>query len=109
MDDKGRTSRSQLTRWVAGPDGTVDSSVDLQQLTLVPDQKTYQPGQSARVLVQSPIRSGSGLLTVLHNGIVSTSRFAVANGSAVVSVPITDGRDTRHHRLYRGGRDRSSS
>ncbi len=27
VDDKGRTSRSQLTRWVAGPDGTVDSSV----------------------------------------------------------------------------------
>jgi len=89
-DGKGRTSRSQLTRWVAGPDGSVDSSVRRQQLTLVPDKREYQPGESARLLVQSPIRSGSGLLTVLHNGIVSTSRFAVAAGSAVVSVPITD-------------------
>ncbi len=89
VDDKGRTSRSQLTRWVAGPDGSIDSSVELQQLTLVPDQRDYQPGQSARLLVQSPIRSGSGLLTVLHNGIVSTTRFPVADGSAVVTVPIT--------------------
>ena len=89
VDDKGRTSRSQLTRWVAGPDGAVDSSVDLQQLTLVPDQKQYQPGQSARLLVQSPIRTGTGLITLLHNGIVTTSRFPVAGGSAVVSVPIT--------------------
>ena len=89
-DDQGRTSRSQLTRWVAGLDGSVDTSVELQQLTLVPDKKEYRPGESARLLVQSPIRSGSGLLTMLHNGIVSTVRFPVADGSAVVSVPITE-------------------
>lgn len=88
-DARGRTSRSELTRWVAGPDGSVDSSVQLQQLTLVPDQKEYQPGQSARLLVQSPIRSGSGLVTVLHHGIVSISRFPVTDGSAVVTLPIT--------------------
>jgi len=89
-DTAGRTSRSQLTRWVAGSDGSVDSSVQQQQLTLVPDKKQYQPGEAARVLVQSPIRTGSGLVTVTHNGIVSTSRFAVTDGSAVVSLPITD-------------------
>ena len=89
-DDMGRTSRSQLTRWVAGADASVDTTVALQQLTLVPDSREYQPGQSAKVLVQSPIRSGSGLLTVQHNGIVTTTRFAVANGAAVVSVPITE-------------------
>ena len=89
-DDTGRVSRSELTRWVAGPDGSVDSSVQRQALTLVPDRKQYQPGESARLLVQSPIRAGSGLLTLQHNGIVSTSTFAVVNGSAVVPVPITD-------------------
>ncbi|MGI8415913.1 MAG: alpha-2-macroglobulin family protein, partial [Nakamurella sp.] len=89
-DKAGRTSRSELTRWVAGPDGSVDSSVQRQQLTLVPDKKDYQPGEKAQLLVQSPIRSGSGLLTVLHNGIVATAKFAVKDGSAVVSLPITD-------------------
>lgn len=89
-DKAGRTSRSELTRWVAGPDGSVDSSVQRQQLTLVPDKKDYQPGEKAQLLVQSPIRSGSGLMTVLHNGIVATSKFAVKDGSAVVGLPITD-------------------
>ncbi len=89
-DKAGRTSRSELTRWVAGLDGSVDSSVRRQQLTLVPDKKDYQPGQKAQLLVQSPIRSGSGLMTVLHNGIVATSKFPVKDGSAVVSLPITD-------------------
>ncbi|MET3807816.1 uncharacterized protein YfaS (alpha-2-macroglobulin family) [Nakamurella sp. UYEF19] len=90
VDDKGRTSRSQLTRWVAGADGSVDNSVQQQQLTLVPDKKEYQPGESAKLLVQSPIRAGSGLITLQHNGIVSTTRFAVTNGSAVVNIPITE-------------------
>jgi len=89
-DTAGRTSRSQLTRWVAGSDGSVDSSVQQQQLTLVPDKKQYRPGEAARLLVQSPIRAGSGLVTVAHNGIASTSRFVVMDGSAVVSLPITD-------------------
>ena len=89
-DTAGRTSRSQLTRWVAGSDGSVDSSVQQEQLTLVPDKKQYQPGEAARLLVQSPIPAGSGLVTVTHNGIASTSRFGVTDGSAVVSLPITD-------------------
>ncbi len=89
-DTKGRTSRSELTRWVAGPDGSVDRTVALQQLTLVPDKREYQPGESARVLVQSPIEAGNGLVTVLHNGIVSASKFTVTDGSAVVSLPVTE-------------------
>ncbi|MDQ6658062.1 MAG: hypothetical protein M3Z00_07540 [Actinomycetota bacterium] len=89
-DNKGRTSRSQLTRWVAGPAGAIDASVQRQQLTLVPDKKDYQPGQTAKLLVQSPIRSGSGLMTVLHNGISSTSRFSVQGGAAVVELPMTE-------------------
>ena len=90
VDDQGRSSRSQLTIWVAGHDGTIDRSVDEQQLTLVPDKKEYQPGESAKLLVQSPISTGSGLVTVMHNGIVSTTKFAVTGGSAVVGIPITD-------------------
>lgn len=88
-DKSGRTSRSQLTRWVAGPDTATDRSVQRQQLTLVPDKKEYRAGETAKVLVQSPIADGSGLLTVAHNGIVRTSRFAVKDGSAVVEVPIS--------------------
>ena len=88
-DEQGRTSRSQLTRWVAGPDGAEATTVQEQSLTLIPDQKEYQPGGTAKLLVASPISAGTGLITLSHNGIVSTETFTVANGSAVVDVPIT--------------------
>jgi uncharacterized protein YfaS (alpha-2-macroglobulin family) len=89
-DKHGRTSRSQLTRWVAGPESAADTSVQEQQLTIVPDHKDYRPGERAKLLVQSPIITGTGMMTVLHNGIASTSTFAVQNGSAMVDVPITE-------------------
>lgn len=89
-DAQGRISRTQLTRWVAGPDGSVDTTVQEQSLTVIPDRQVYRPGQSARLLVASPIATGTGLITLSHNGIVSTRTFVVSEGSAVVSVPITD-------------------
>ena len=89
-DERGRLSRTELTRWVAGPDGTVDTVVQEQSLTLIPDRQVYRPGESATLLVASPIATGTGLITLSHNGIVSTRTFSVSDGSAVVSVPITE-------------------
>ncbi|RIJ71274.1 hypothetical protein D1871_14730 [Nakamurella silvestris] len=90
-DDQGRTSRSVLTRWVAGAaGGEVDRTVQQQALTLVPDKAEYQPGESAQILVNSPVAEGTGLLTLSRGDVVSTSTFPVTGGSAVVSVPVAD-------------------
>ena len=89
IDGQGRTSRTQLTRWVSGDDGAPATTVADQTLTLIPDRQEYQPGQSARLLVASPLATGTGLITLSHNGIVSTSTFAVTDHAAVVPVPIT--------------------
>ncbi len=75
---------------MAGPDGTVATTVQEQQVTLVPDRRTYQPGQSATLLVTSPITTGTGLITLTHNGIVSTKTFPISDSSAVVTVPISE-------------------
>lgn len=89
-DDQGGTSRTELDTWVTGGDSVPNRSVSQQTLTVVPDQREYEPGSTARVLVQSPIATGQGLVTITHNGIVGTQTFTVANGSAVVEVPIAD-------------------
>ncbi|MCU1395652.1 MAG: hypothetical protein JWM34_4080 [Ilumatobacteraceae bacterium] len=90
-DGAGRTSRTEITRWVSGADVTPSRTVDQQQLTLVPDKQTYAPGDSAQLLVQVPFATGDGLLTVSRSdSTLSTIRFTVADGSAVVPVPIAD-------------------
>jgi alpha-2-macroglobulin len=89
-DDNGGRSRTELTRWVSGGEAHPARNVAQEELTIVPDKATYAPGDTAELLVQSPFATGEGLLTVTRNGIRSTSRFAVAEGSAVVQIAVAD-------------------
>ncbi|MCU1367240.1 MAG: hypothetical protein JWN39_2879, partial [Ilumatobacteraceae bacterium] len=90
-DDAGRTSRTELTRWVSGADAAPTRIVQQESLTLVPDKQTYAPGDTAQLLVQSPFAAGTGQLTITRNNhIVSTTTFAVADSSAIVSIPVAD-------------------
>jgi uncharacterized protein YfaS (alpha-2-macroglobulin family) len=90
IDDEGRTSRSELTRWVSAAESIPTRTVQEEELTIVPDAEEYAPGDTAELLVQAPFATGSGLVTVAHGGIVSSTRFDIAEGSAVVEVPVAE-------------------
>ncbi|MGE5224888.1 MAG: alpha-2-macroglobulin family protein [Omnitrophica WOR_2 bacterium] len=89
-DDKGRQNQSQLTRWVSG--GKIPPARNVQQetLTLIPDKETYQPGDVAEILVQSPFSPAEGLLTVSRNGILYTERFQIKEDTVTLKVPIEE-------------------
>ena len=91
VDDAGRTSRSELTRWVAGGASSAPSRrVDLETASLIPDAESYAAGDTAEILVDSPFASGTGLLTVAHHRIIELRTFRVVDHAAVLEVPITD-------------------
>ncbi|TVR23201.1 MAG: hypothetical protein EA389_12780 [Ilumatobacter sp.] len=87
-DDAGYRNRSVLTQWVTGGEGRPSRQVEQQEVTVVPDRETYQPGDTAELLVQAPFAPATGLVTVMRGGIVSTSTFGADDGSAVIEVPI---------------------
>ena len=89
-DDRGGKSRSELTRWVSGGEARPTRNVEQQSVTVVPDKAEYRPGDTAELLVQAPFATAEGLLTVSRNGIASTIRFQVEDGSAIVPVPLAD-------------------
>jgi alpha-2-macroglobulin len=95
-DDQGRRNQSRLTRWVSG--GKLPPARRLQQesLTLIPDKESYQPGDVAQILVQSPgwlvsaVNPAEGLLTVSRSGILYTRRFRLEQDSITLQVPIEE-------------------
>lgn len=89
-DEKGRLNESEITFWVAGGKSTAERDVKQERVTLIPDRKEYQPGETAHVLVQAPFSDGSGLLTVRRNNIVETRTFSVKDGSATLDLKITE-------------------
>lgn len=89
-DDRERLNESEFTRWVSGGKRPAARNVEQEQITLIPDKESYQPGDTAEILVQSPFSPAEGLLTVSRSGILSTERFTVEDGTYTLKVPITE-------------------
>ncbi len=89
-DDHGRQNQSQFTRWVSGGQRPPARNVEQETVTLIPDKETYQPGDVAQILVQSPFSPAEGLLTVSRSGILYTQRFRIEDGTTTLNVPIEE-------------------
>ncbi|MFN2148516.1 MAG: alpha-2-macroglobulin family protein, partial [Anaerolineales bacterium] len=87
-DSEGRTNQSQITRWVSGGQQPPARTIEQETLTLIPDKESYQPGDVAQILVQSPYTPAEGLLTIARSGILSTERFRIEEGSTTLEIPI---------------------
>lgn len=89
-DANGRRNESRFDRWVSGGALRPVRDVEQESVTLIPDQESYQPGDTAQILVQSPFSPAEGLLTVTRSGILYTQRFRLVDGSATLEIPITE-------------------
>jgi alpha-2-macroglobulin len=89
-DDRGGRSRSELTRWVTGAESRPARNLAREELTVVPDKKSYAPGDTAKLLVQAPFATGHGVVAISRVGIEATQVFELDKGSAVVNVPVAD-------------------
>ncbi|MBN1145962.1 MAG: hypothetical protein JXA78_01800 [Anaerolineales bacterium] len=87
-DELGRANQSRFTRWVSGGSMPPSRKVEQEMVTLIPDQESYQPGETAHILVQAPFSPAEGLLTVARSGILYTERFRVEDGSLTLEIPI---------------------
>lgn len=63
---------------------------DTKSVELVPDRKSYELGQTARVLVKSPFKSAEALVTIERGGVYSQRRVTLSGPMPTVEVPITD-------------------
>ena len=89
-DELGRQNQSQFTRWVSGGKLPPARNVEQEQVNLIPDKQTYQPGDVARILVQAPFGGAEGLLTIDRSGIISTRRFTIQDTTITLEVPIDE-------------------
>jgi hypothetical protein len=90
IDSEGRQNQSRITRWVSGGQRPPSRDVEQEQVTLIPDQEIYQPGDLAEILVEAPFSNGEGLLTISRNGIISTESFTMDGSSHTLRIPIKE-------------------
>jgi uncharacterized protein YfaS (alpha-2-macroglobulin family) len=77
--------------YVLGEGYTAWARYDHNRIDLVPERQTYRPGDTARIMIQSPWEQATALVTTEREGIRSHRQFALTSTQQSVSIPIAEG------------------
>lgn len=88
--DNGRSSVTRTSFYVLGEGYTAWARFDHNRIDLVPERQTYRPGETARIMIQSPWEQATALVTTEREGIRSHRRFALTSTQQSIAVPISE-------------------
>ncbi|MEO7270875.1 MAG: MG2 domain-containing protein [Vicinamibacterales bacterium] len=89
--DGGRFALTTTSFYALGNGYTAWARFDHNRIDLVPERKTYKPGDTARIMIQSPWEQATALVTTEREGIRSHRQFALTSTQQSIEVPIADG------------------
>ena len=89
-DAEGRLAATETSFYALGPGYTAWTRYDHNRIELVPERKTYKPGDAARIMIKSPWEKATALVTTEREGVRSHKRFALESSQQAITVPITE-------------------
>ncbi len=90
-DVRGNVVRTETYFFAAGSGYVAWRRADDDRIDLVPDRTTaYAPGETARILVQSPFEEATALVTVEREGVMSSQVVTLRGSAPQIEVPLTD-------------------
>lgn len=88
-DAKNDTTATDAELWVSGPGSFDWARTDSEALTVKLDKTKYRPGETARVLVQSPYPKAELLLAVVRHGVLFKKTLVVDGTAPETSFTVT--------------------
>ena len=88
-DSGGRPIRTAITQRVYGSEEYPWAYENGMLIKLVPEKKRYRPGETARILVQSPIE-GTALVTMERDGVHRHLIRELTADNPVIEIPLTE-------------------
>ncbi|MDP9360435.1 MAG: MG2 domain-containing protein, partial [Acidobacteriota bacterium] len=89
-DADGRSTTTRTWFYAVGSGYTAWERSDNNRIELVPEKKTYRPGETARIMVKSPWEHATALLTTEREGVRTWKTFELTSTQTTVSVPIAE-------------------
>jgi uncharacterized protein YfaS (alpha-2-macroglobulin family) len=89
-DAEGRSTTTRTWFYAIGAGYTAWERYDHNRIDLVPEKKSYRPGETARIMVKSPWEHATALLTTEREGVRTWKTFELTSTQTTVSVPITE-------------------
>ncbi|MDA7891539.1 MG2 domain-containing protein [Akkermansiaceae bacterium] len=88
-DASGRLIKTVITRQIYGTNEYPWAYEAGMRIKLVPEKRRYQPGETARILVLSPIE-GEALITVEHKDVARKFRKQLTLENPVIEIPLNE-------------------
>jgi alpha-2-macroglobulin len=89
-EQDGRSTVTTTSFYALGAGYTAWMRYDHNRIDLVPERASYKPGDTARIMIQSPWERATALLTTEREGVRTQQRFTVTSTQQTVTVPITE-------------------
>lgn len=89
-DEKGRPVVTRMGFYVSGGGWVHWGSDDIDAITLTPDKPEYAVGETAKLLVRSPLPKGNYLLTIEREGVISEKIIELDGSARMIDIPIDE-------------------
>jgi alpha-2-macroglobulin len=90
FDERGNAIRSAAYFYVSGSGYVAWQRTDDDRIELVADAERYAPGETARVIVQSPYERARALVTIERNGIIDHWIQEVEGSAPEIRIPVLE-------------------
>ncbi len=90
LDEEGRTIVTDLRLYATGASWIKWANSGADDINLIVDKSLYSVGETARILVQSPLPDGKYLMTVEREGIFEEKIISFEGSTGVIELPITE-------------------
>jgi hypothetical protein len=88
--DRGRFTVTRESFYALGDGYTAWQRYDHNRIDLVADKKTYRPGDTAKIMIQSPWERATAIVTTEREGIRTHRQFALTSTQQSIDVPLTE-------------------
>ena len=90
QDVRGNAIRTETYLYASGEGYVAWQRDNDDRIDLVPGQTDYAPGETARLMVQSPYEEATALITVEREGILQSRVTTLEGSTPMVEIPIKD-------------------
>ncbi len=85
-----RYTVTRTSFYALGDGYTAWARYDHNRIELVPERRTYRPGDTARIMIQSPWERATALVTTEREGVRSHRQFPLTSTQQSIAIPITE-------------------
>ncbi|MEI7612514.1 MAG: MG2 domain-containing protein [Betaproteobacteria bacterium] len=87
-DGQGNVARSSTSYWVTGSGDMWFNAGNQDRIDVIPEKKSYAPGDTARFQVRTPFRDATALISVEAGGIIDTFVQPLSRFKPTIEIPV---------------------